>query len=50
VAVGRHDGLLDADVRVELPGGTAMVSWAGASEHLWLTGPATPVFSGSIDI
>ncbi len=50
VAVGRHDGLLDADVRVELPGGTAMVSWAGAGQNLWLTGPATPVFSGSIDI
>jgi diaminopimelate epimerase len=50
VAVGRHDGLLDADVRVELPGGTAMVSWAGAGQNLWLTGPATPVFSGSIDL
>jgi diaminopimelate epimerase len=50
VAIGRHDGLLDAEVRVELPGGTAMVSWAGAGQNLWLTGPATPVFSGSIDI
>jgi diaminopimelate epimerase len=50
VAVGRHDGLLDEDVRVELPGGTAIVSWAGAGQNLWLTGPATPVFSGSIDL
>jgi diaminopimelate epimerase len=50
VAVGRRHGLLDNDVRVDLPGGTAMVSWAGAGEHLWLTGPATTVFSGSIDI
>jgi diaminopimelate epimerase len=50
VAVGRRRGLLDQDVRVELPGGAAMVSWAGPGERLWLTGPATTVFTGSIDI
>jgi len=50
VAVGRQRGLLDADVRVDLPGGTAMVSWTAAGEHMWLTGPATTVFTGSIDI
>jgi diaminopimelate epimerase len=50
VAVGRRRGLLDAEVRVDLPGGTAMVSWAGLGEQLWLTGPATTVFTGSIDI
>jgi diaminopimelate epimerase len=50
VAVGRLRGLLDAEVRVDLPGGSAMVSWAAAGEHLWLTGPATTVFTGSIDI
>jgi diaminopimelate epimerase len=51
VAVGRRQGLLlDREVRVDLPGGTAMVSWAAAGEHMWLTGPATTVFTGSIDI
>jgi diaminopimelate epimerase len=50
VAVGRRRGLLDEEVRVDLPGGTAMVSWAAAGEHVWLTGPATTVFTGSIDI
>lgn len=50
VAVGRRQGLLDGEVRVDLPGGTAMVSWAAEGEHLWLTGPATTVFTGSIDI
>ena len=50
VAVGRVRGLLDTKVRVDLPGGSAMVSWAAAGEHLWLTGPATTVFTGSIDI
>jgi diaminopimelate epimerase len=50
VAVGRRHGLLDAEVKVELPGGGAVVSWAAMGEHLWLTGPATTVFAGSIDI
>lgn len=50
VAVGRRRGLLDADVRVDLPGGTAWVSSADKGGHLWLTGPATTVFTGSIDI
>jgi diaminopimelate epimerase len=50
VAVGRRRGLLDEDVQVELPGGTATVSWPQLSGHIWLSGPATTVFSGSIDI
>jgi diaminopimelate epimerase len=50
VAVGRHQGLLDEEVRVDLPGGTAMVSWPGPGEHVWLSGPAATVFTGSIDI
>jgi diaminopimelate epimerase len=50
VAVGIRDGLLDAQVRVDLPGGTAQVSWQGAGRPLWLAGPATTVFTGCIDI
>jgi diaminopimelate epimerase len=50
VAVARRWDLADSDVRVDLPGGTAEVSWAGPGEHLWLTGPATTVFTGSIDL
>jgi diaminopimelate epimerase len=49
-AVGRRRGFLNADVRVDLPGGTAHVSWPGPGEHLWLTGPAATVFTGIIDI
>ena len=49
-AVGRRQGVLDADVRVDLPGGTAHVSWPGPGLHLWLTGPAATVFTGTIDI
>jgi diaminopimelate epimerase len=50
VAVGRRQGLLAPDVRVDLPGGPAEVSWGGSGEHVWLTGPATTVFSGIVDI
>jgi diaminopimelate epimerase len=50
VAVGRRQGLLESEVRVDLPGGAAMVSWAAAGAPVWLTGPATTVFTGSIDI
>jgi diaminopimelate epimerase len=50
VAVGKRRGLLDGEVRVDLPGGTARVSWAGPDQHVGLTGPATTVFTGSIDL
>ena len=49
-AVGRRQGFLEAEVRVDLPGGAAHVSWPGPGEHLWLTGPAATVFTGIIDI
>jgi diaminopimelate epimerase len=48
-AVGHRQGLLESEVQVDLPGGTAHVSWPGSGEHLWLTGPATAVFTGIID-
>jgi diaminopimelate epimerase len=50
VAVGRRRGDLDADVEVELPGGTARVSWEGPGQSLWLTGPASIVFTGSVEV
>jgi diaminopimelate epimerase len=48
-AVGHRQGLLESEVQVDLPGGTAHVSWPGSGGHLWLTGPATTVFTGIID-
>src|SRR5216684_6825614 len=36
VAVGVRQGLLDGEVRVDLPGGTAMVYWEGPGQHIWL--------------
>ncbi len=49
VAVGRRQGLLDDKVRVDLSGGTARVDWPAAGEPIWLTGPATTVFTGMIE-
>ena len=50
MAAGRRRGDLDAEVRVDLRGGTATVSWEGPAQHIWLTGPANTVFTGSIDL
>ena len=50
VAVGRERGWLGPEVRVDLPGGTARVAWPGPGQSIWLTGPATTVFKGSIDL
>jgi diaminopimelate epimerase len=48
VAAGIRRGLLESPVRVRTHGGWLTVAWDGA--HLRMTGPATTVFSGSIDI
>jgi diaminopimelate epimerase len=50
VAVGRRGGTLDASVQVALPGGAATVTWEGSGERSWLTGPASTVFTGSVDV
>ena len=50
VAFGVKSDLLDSEVSVDLSGGSAIVSWSGPGRHIWLTGPATMVFTGSIDI
>ena len=50
VAVGRRQGRLDERVRIHLPGGTLSVSWAGPGEPVWMTGPASYVFDGEVEI
>lgn len=50
MAVGRRWGLLDDEVRVSLPGGDLLIRWAGEGEELWMTGPATTVFEGTIAV
>jgi diaminopimelate epimerase len=48
--VGQIQGLLDTDVRVTLPGGDLVISWAGVDQPVFMTGPATRVFEGQIQL
>nr|WP_199671434.1 diaminopimelate epimerase [Salinisphaera sp. Q1T1-3] len=48
VVTGIADGRLDADVRVDLPGGRARVTWAGGTAPAFLIGPAERVFEGQL--
>jgi diaminopimelate epimerase len=50
VVAGRVRDLLTDTVEVALRGGTLTIAWAGAGEPVWMTGPATAVFDGSIDL
>ncbi|MDE5985244.1 MAG: diaminopimelate epimerase [Eubacterium sp.] len=45
------NGLVDNEVTVHLLGGDLKISWSGnADESVFMTGPATTVFTGEIDI
>jgi diaminopimelate epimerase len=46
VAVLRQRGEVDAQVQVDLPGGSLRIAWNGPGERLWMTGPASFVFEG----
>lgn len=48
VVLGRR-GKLDADVAVELPGGTLQIHWPGADTAVTMAGPTQFVFEGEYD-
>ncbi|EOU9610486.1 diaminopimelate epimerase [Cronobacter dublinensis] len=50
VAVGIQQGLLAAQVRVDLPGGRLDIAWKGPGNPLFMTGPATHVYDGFIHL
>jgi diaminopimelate epimerase len=50
VVVGRQQGLLDDMVEVSLPGGQLQIQWAGEGEPVMMTGTATRVFEGEIQL
>ncbi|MEO5574326.1 MAG: diaminopimelate epimerase [Gammaproteobacteria bacterium] len=50
VVAGIRQGWLDNKVKVDLPGGRLLVSWLGKAEPVWMTGPATRVFEGKIEL
>jgi diaminopimelate epimerase len=47
---GIRRGLLDSPVRVDARGGQLSISWAGAGQPVFLTGPAVTVFEGEIEL
>jgi diaminopimelate epimerase len=50
VVAGIRLGLLDSEVDVQTHGGTLTISWAGGGTPVMMTGPATTVFQGNIDL
>jgi diaminopimelate epimerase len=50
VAAGIRLGLLDARVDVHTRGGVLTIAWAGGDAPVLMTGPATTVFKGEIDL
>ena len=50
VVAGIRLGLLDARVDVQTRGGVLTIEWAGAATSVLMTGPATTVFQGEIEL
>lgn len=50
VVAGIRWGLLDTNVLVHTYGGDLTIEWAGQGHPVWMTGPATTVFQGDIEI
>ena len=50
VVAGIRLGLLDSQVQVQTRGGVLTIEWQGAGHPVFMTGPATTVFSGEMEI
>ncbi|MEQ1683151.1 MAG: diaminopimelate epimerase [Burkholderiaceae bacterium] len=50
VVAGIRLGLLDARVDVQARGGNLTIEWQGGESHVLMTGPATSVFEGEIEL
>ena len=50
VVSGIERGLLDSPVKVETRGGRLTIAWAGGDNPVWMKGPATCVFEGTIEL
>lgn len=48
MVIGHCWGELDDTVKIDLPGGQLLVRWLGDHQPVWMTGPATQVFEGTI--
>ena len=50
VVAGIRQGLLDSEVSVQTHGGNLTIEWQGAGHAVYMTGPATTVFHGEMEI
>ena len=50
VVAGIRQGLLDSQVQVHTHGGVLTIEWLGTGHPVWMTGPATTVFTGEMEI
>jgi diaminopimelate epimerase len=50
VVAGIRLGWLDAEVEVDTRGGRLSIAWAGPGQPVLMTGPATTVFEGEIEV
>ncbi|MDH5552429.1 MAG: diaminopimelate epimerase [Nitrosomonas sp.] len=50
VVAGINRNLLDADVKVHTRGGDLLICWKGGDQPVWMTGSATTVFEGEIEL
>jgi diaminopimelate epimerase len=48
--VGIEQGWLESPVRVDLPGGSLLIRWQGRNTPVLMTGPASRVFEGSLEL
>lgn len=50
VVAGQYSQLLDPIVTVQTTGGQLVIEWQGASQPVWMTGPAVTVFNGTVTV
>eukprot|EP00798_Chlamydomonas_sp_ICE-L_P021552 gene21552-28545_t len=50
VVAGVLEGKVDRKCQVDLPGGPLEIEWRESDNHIYMTGPAEPVFSGIASI
>ncbi|MEH6648751.1 MAG: diaminopimelate epimerase [Motiliproteus sp.] len=50
VVAGQQRGLLDSDVKVNLPGGSVDISWKGDTSSVIMTGSASTVYEGRVHL
>jgi diaminopimelate epimerase len=50
VVAGRLQGLLAEEVQVDLPGGRLQIAWQGEGQPVYMTGPATTVYTGTLTV